>query len=153
LTSAGFSVTATDTFDSAHALLVSQPPSVLLAEIQLGIRNGLHLTLLARSRTPDIAVIVMSRFNDPAMQRHAEALGATFVLKPMTRWELFAALYQAALRAPRPNETVESNQPQREFVPTPRRETAAVSPDEQERRYRRRRRDIATFLLLEASRR
>jgi DNA-binding NtrC family response regulator len=153
LTSAGFSVTATDTFDSAHALLTAQPPSVLLTEIRLGIRTGLHLALLARSSTPDMTVIVMSRFHDPDMQRHAEALGATFVRKPMTKWELFAALYRAALRAPRPNETVESNQPLREFIPTPRRETAAARPDEQERRYRRRRRDIATFLLLEASRR
>jgi DNA-binding response OmpR family regulator len=137
LTSAGLLVTATDSFSSARALLVAAPPALLVTDVRLGIHSGLHLAILGRLRRPDMTVVVTSRFHDRVLQRGAEAIGATFVRKPMTTRKLFAALSRPPLEVPH-------------------RECGQVNGaglDAQERRYRRRRRDIATFLLLEASRR
>jgi DNA-binding NtrC family response regulator len=137
LTSAGLNVTATDSFNCAQALLVAAPPALLVTEIRLGVHSGLHLTILARLRRPDMTVIVTSRFHDRFLRRGAEALGASFVRKPLTTGKLLAVLSQPTLECPH----------------SQRRQMTGASHDKQERRYRKRRRDIATFLLLEASRR
>jgi DNA-binding NtrC family response regulator len=127
LTRAGLCVTAVDSFASARASLVARPPSLLVTELRLGSYNGLHLAFLGREVQPQIAVLVTSGLHDPGLQRDAEALGATFLRKPIAPAELLAALDRAA--SPRPD-----------------------SP-KRERRCGRRQRDIASFLLLEALRR
>jgi ActR/RegA family two-component response regulator len=153
LTSVGLDVTATDSFSRARALLVADPPAVLVTEIRLGSDNGLHLALLGRLRRPHMTVVVTSRFYDRFLRRNAEALGAAFVRKPTTAGGLFEALYRAALHEPNADATSGSTQPPPEWRPAKPRPTSAAGLDVQERRDRKRRREIATFLLLEASRR
>jgi len=97
LTSAGLIVTATDGFANAHARLVRRPPAVLVAEIRLGYYNGLHLAHIAHWMRRQMILVVTSRYRDPVLTRDAEALGATFVQKPLTPGGLLAALYRAAL--------------------------------------------------------
>ena len=98
LTSAGLIVTATDGFASARKRLVRQPPTLLVAEIRLGYHNGLHLAHIAHWMRRKMIVVVMSRYRDPVLMRDVEALGATFVQKPLTPGGLLATLYRAALR-------------------------------------------------------
>jgi DNA-binding NtrC family response regulator len=98
LTSAGLTVISTDSFSRARAYVTSEPPAVLVTAVRLGAYNGLHLALLARSMRPEISMVVTSCVPDRVLERDAHALGAVFSLKPMTKEELFAALYRAALR-------------------------------------------------------
>ena len=98
LTSAGLSVTATDGFARAHRLLVRQPPTLLVAEIRLGHHNGLHLAHIAHWMRRQMILLVTSRYRDPVLMRDIEALGATFVQKPLTPGGLLAPLYCAVLQ-------------------------------------------------------
>ena len=141
LTSFGFNVTGTDNFKSAQAVLFTEPPSLLVTDIFLGAYNGLHLVILGQSMRPRMTSVVMSGSIDQYLRRQAQALGTTLVQKPATTQEFFRALWHAAIREPNADALLESN------------ERAAASPERQERRYRKRRRDIATFLLLQGSRR
>lgn len=150
LTSARFSVTATNNFRDARALLVPHPPFVLVTEIRLGAYNGLHLALRGRSTRPHMTVVVTSAFTDPVLQREAERLGATFVPKPMTASELLAAVYRTALCQPNPNGTVEPIRTPFERRQGERRRSVAAGV-RQERRHGDRRRDITGLLFLAAS--
>jgi DNA-binding response OmpR family regulator len=120
LITAGFRVTAVDSFGLARSCLMARPPAVLVTELELGTDTGLQLARLGRSIRTGMTVAVMSRHRHLALERDADAMGAAFVQKPSTTATLLAALCAAAL-----------------YEPVPR--TA--------------RRDISTFLLLEAARR
>jgi DNA-binding response OmpR family regulator len=153
LSSAGLSVTGTGSFRSARASLREDPPpSVLVTEVRLGAYNGLHLALIGRSLSSHMTLVVTSRVHDRVLQRDAEELGATFVRTPMTPWELLAPLYRAALREPDADGTFESPSPP---PPCPNGDCIwlGTHPERQTRGDSRRRREIATFLLREASRR
>ena len=133
LMSAGVQVIEADNFRSARALLEARPPQLLLTEIQLGPDNGLHLALLGRLMSPQMSLVVTSRVCDLVLQQYGETFGAVFAQKPMTQGDLFTALVLAATREP----IVKSEVP-------------AATPNVRGRRCKRRRRDIASFLLLEA---
>ena len=96
LTAAGLIVTAADGFARARACLVRRPPAVLVTEIRLGKHNGLHLAHIGRWTWQPMILVVTSRYRDPVLTREAEALGATFVQKPLTPAGLLAPLYRAA---------------------------------------------------------
>jgi CheY-like chemotaxis protein len=121
LTSAGVAVIETDNFRTAWACLETQAPPLLITEFQLGTDNGLRLALLGRTMSPQMSLVLTSRCRDWALQRCAEALGAVVVQKPMTETEFFSTLI-----------------------------VAAAIPTVRGRRCKGRRRDIASFLLLEA---
>lgn len=101
LTSCGFDVTVADSFIKAKAHLGARAPTVLVTELRLADYNGLHLVLRGTSMRPDMAAIVLSSANDPGLQPDAEALGATFMLKPVDQKELVAATLRtvASLRS------------------------------------------------------
>ena len=153
LTSAGLTVTTADSFSSARALLTARPPAVLVTELRLGAHNGLHLALLGRSMKPHMAVIVTAGLNDRVMRRDAVALGAAFLLGPVTTGALLAAVYRTALREPNADGSVDAATSLFGDRFGASLQAAFARLDEPERRYSKRRRDIATFLFLEASRR
>ena len=98
LTSLGWRVVAAENFAQAKAVLASQPPAVLITALQLGDYNGLHLVLRAKSSTPQTAALITSTAADPVLLSEAEALGATFVLKPIPSQELTAAILRTVAR-------------------------------------------------------
>jgi DNA-binding response OmpR family regulator len=114
LTSAGLIVTATDGFASAHRRLVRQPPTVLVAEIRLGHHNGLHLAHIAHWMRRRMILVMTSRYRDPVLLRDTEALGATFMQKPLTPGALLTTLYRAALREGQPDKVLVWSPPPRE---------------------------------------
>lgn len=92
LSKAGFRVTVAETFFQAKPLLSTQPPSVLLAGVRLGAYNGLHLVLRGKAINPQMAALVTSPLPDTVLQAEAEAMGATFVVTPVTAQDLVAAV-------------------------------------------------------------
>jgi DNA-binding response OmpR family regulator len=145
LASAGFEVTTTNNYDDAHAVLVARPPLVLVTTIRLGAYNGLHLALRGRAENPAMVVIVTSSVPDPVLQRDAEEIGATFVLKPVAERDLLAAIYRTALRRPAADGTLEPVRPPFERRRAERRRfQAGIAAD---RRQAERRRDLARILL------
>lgn len=79
------------TFEAARECLAQDSPEVLLTDIRLDGMNGLYLVLLAQ-RLPNLSSIVMTAFDDPGLHREAEQLNARYLVKPMTRDELLAAI-------------------------------------------------------------
>jgi DNA-binding NtrC family response regulator len=98
LTKAGYSVIACDSFESAKRQLTTRPPEVLLADVRLGLFNGLQLAILARGVGPRMITFVMSAFDDASLRREATLCGAAFLHKPFTREEVVGAV-AAALSA------------------------------------------------------
>jgi DNA-binding NtrC family response regulator len=146
LTACRFHVTVAESFLKAKTHLSAHPPTVLLTEIRLAEYNGLHLVLRAKSVRPDIAALVMSSIADPVLQADAEAMGATFVLKPVSEQELTAAVFRTIFQA-----TTGSTAPIR--APFERRQSdrrAAVVPMPADRRNLERRRDLPSLLRLVA---
>jgi len=98
LSALGFQVTATESFEEARQSL-RVPPKLLVTEIRLGEFNGLHLVLRGLSARHDMAAIVTSTVDDPVIRTEAEAMGATFVLKPSTAGEMQAAIMRTVMRS------------------------------------------------------
>jgi DNA-binding NtrC family response regulator len=98
LTSAGFRVTAAESFAQAKPLLDSQPPSILVTAVRLEAYNGLHLVLRAKAVRPNIAAVVTSANEDAVLRADAEGMGATFIVTPVDEKDLVAAIYQTLFR-------------------------------------------------------
>jgi DNA-binding response OmpR family regulator len=103
LTTAGFIVTAIDSFVEARVYFAQQPPMVLVTDIRLRAYNGLQLVLRGRLISPSTAMVVTSALDDTVLRREAEQAGATFALKPITAAELCAVVVRTALRKPNPD--------------------------------------------------
>ena len=146
LASAGFQVTTTNNYEDAHAVLLARPPLMLVTTIRLGAYNGLHLALRGRAENPALVVAVTSSVPDPVLQRDAEEIGATFVLKPVSERDLLAAIYRTALRQPDADGLMKPVRPPFERRRAERRVTqmAGIAV---ERRQVERRRDCAAMLL------
>jgi DNA-binding response OmpR family regulator len=99
LTTAGFRVTAAESFVQAKPILLSQPPTILVTAVRLGAYNGLHLVLRAKSVRPEIAALVTSPENDAVLRADAEEMGATFVVTPLPEKDLIAAVLQTLFRS------------------------------------------------------
>jgi DNA-binding NtrC family response regulator len=150
LAMAGFDVTTTNNYEDAHAVLVARPPLVLVTTIRLGAYNGLHLALRGRDENPRMVIAVTSSVPDAVLQRDAEQIGATFILKPVTAADLLAAIHRTALRLPGPDGSLEPVRPPFERRRTDRRVSQALGLAA-ERRYAERRRDLAGVLLQAAA--
>lgn len=98
LGAAGFTVIGAATYKEALPLLLAATPSLLITEVRLGAYNGLQLAIRGRAERPGIALIVASGFHDAVLQRESEQFGATFVEKPVTPEELFAAVQRTLAR-------------------------------------------------------
>jgi DNA-binding response OmpR family regulator len=92
LTDEGFEVTVAETFAKAKDRLNTRPPTLLVTEVRLGEYNGLHLVLRGKAQRRTMAALVMSTLPDPVLQTEAEAMGATFLLKPLDSRDLLAAV-------------------------------------------------------------
>ena len=97
---AGLRVTVTRSFRRARALLLADPPSVLVTDVRPRLTKGLDLARLGRSLRPGMTQIVTSDRPDAECLRQIDAVGAAFVLAPMTEDRLLGALYRTALREP-----------------------------------------------------
>lgn len=93
--SLGYTFAVADDFHEAKRVLGTHPPDLLITHVRLGAYNGLQLVLRGRVTAPHMAAIVVSDGADPVLEREAEAMDATLVLKSADRDQWM----QAALRA------------------------------------------------------
>lgn len=96
LTDAGMRVTLVDTFAAAREHL-QRMPDLLISEVRLGAYNGLHLAM--RAKAAAIPAIILGE-TDPAMEREAQSLGATYVRTNGDLQDLTAALNAVGIRTP-----------------------------------------------------
>lgn len=145
LTDSWFDVTIADTFQKARTALTSGPPAVLVTEIRLAEYNGLHLVIYGKSIRSEMAAIVMSSEPDRTLETEAEALGATYMIKPVSCKDVQAALLRTISRLDIPARPLHPIRPPFERRVGERRASsgAAVAAD---RRRADRRRDLAKVL-------
>jgi DNA-binding NtrC family response regulator len=141
LTDQGFEVTVAESFAKGKDRLNMRPPVLLLTEIRLGEYNGLHLVLRGKAQRPNMAALVMSSHADPVLRAEAEAMGATFLVKPVETRELLAAVTRTLFQRDRAEGPI---RPPFERRRTERRAAIVViGPD---RRLGERRQDLASRL-------
>jgi CheY-like chemotaxis protein len=147
LTACRLRVTIAHTFANAKERINTRVPEVLVTAVRLAEYNGLQLVLRAKALRPSVAAIVMSSTADPVLQADGEAMGATFVQKPIVGTELATAVFRTMLRDK--GETASGPlRPPFERRVADRRVVPMVRP--QDRRSGDRRRDIVSLLRLVA---
>jgi len=83
LRDAEYLVTGAATYDAAKRLLAADAYDLLICDVRLRGFNGLNLVMQSRSEYPDMAVIIISGYDEPLMNLEASRYQATFVGKPI----------------------------------------------------------------------
>lgn len=100
LRDAGHHVTGAATYDAAKRLLSVSSFDLLVSDVRLRSFNGLNLVMQARNDHPDMAVIIMTGYDDPLIDLEAHRYHAPLVKKPL-RPAQFLQQVEASLQAVR----------------------------------------------------
>ena len=100
LRDAGHHVTGATTYDAARRLLNVSTFDLLITDVRLRSFNGLHLVRQSHADHPDMAVIVITGYDDPLVDLEAGRYRAQLVRKPLKPGE-FMTLVRSALAAVR----------------------------------------------------
>jgi len=92
LVARGKQVEACSTFEAGRRALRNGHFDSLITDVRLGVFNGLQLAVIARDEQPHIRIIVFSGFEDPVLRAEAAAVGADYLVKPVTGLELCTVL-------------------------------------------------------------
>lgn len=95
LRGAGYEVTATDDFADARMQIHVTKPSIVVADVRLGLFNGIQLGILAREIHQAIGIVIMSGFDDVVLRRDTAQMGAEYVTKPFATADLLSAVHRA----------------------------------------------------------
>ena len=85
-------IVACESFQAAREYLATHTPAVLVVDIRLKGHNGLQFVVWARDRRPETRCVVLTGFDDPVLRTEAVRLGARYLVKPITKSELLAAI-------------------------------------------------------------
>jgi DNA-binding response OmpR family regulator len=85
----GYRVLTATTFEAAQFALQTGYPDLVLTDIRLGEFNGLQLIALATDRMP---AVVMTGYDDVALENEARRLGAEYLVKPIPPGVLLSAI-------------------------------------------------------------
>jgi DNA-binding response OmpR family regulator len=83
LRDAGYNVTGATTYDAAKRLLAVSPFDLLISDVRLRSFNGLHLVMQTRTDHPEMAVIIITGYDDPMIELEAHRYRAELVRKPI----------------------------------------------------------------------
>ena len=95
LRDAGHHVTGASTYDAAKRLLAVTPFDLLITDVRLRSFNGLHLVMHTRADHPDMAVMIVTGYDDPMIELEAHRYRAELVRKPVRPAELQAKVLAA----------------------------------------------------------
>jgi DNA-binding response OmpR family regulator len=95
LRDAGHHVTGAATYDAAKRLLAVSPFDLLISDVRLRSFNGLHLVMQSRTEHPDMAVIIITGYDDPLIELEAHRYNAELVRKPLNPGEFFKTVNHA----------------------------------------------------------
>ena len=91
----GNHVTGAATYDAAKRLLAVGTFDLLISDVRLRSFNGLHLVMQTRSDHPDMAVIIITGYEDPMIELEAHRYRAELVRKPIRPAEFQAKVSTA----------------------------------------------------------
>jgi len=83
LRDADYDVTGAATYDAAKRMLAASSFDLLISDVRLRGFNGLTLVMKCRADYPDMAVIIISGYDEPLINLEASRYQATFVGKPI----------------------------------------------------------------------
>lgn len=83
LREAGYQVTPAIAYDRAKRLLLEASFDMLITDVRLRSFNGLHLVMQCRREHPDMALMIMTGYDEPLMELEASRYNAEFVRKPI----------------------------------------------------------------------
>jgi DNA-binding NtrC family response regulator len=96
LEAAGYHTQAAVNAEQAMADLTSEPPSVVVSDIEMPGRDGFWLADEIRRRYPDTAIVMMTGCLDTGMAVRSMRTGAMdYLRKPFTRDQLTSSLTRA----------------------------------------------------------
>ena len=98
LTGAGWVVRTASSFADAASMLES-PFAAFVFDVRLNAFNGLQLAHRVRQQNPDVTMVLVSGWEDPVLIREIEALGGTFLRKPLEASDLLSALERPPRRS------------------------------------------------------
>lgn len=105
LASQGYHVLVAEALESAVQMLIDSPVDLLIADLSLSGNaglEGLELIELARARSPDLGVVLLTAYGSPEVEAVARRLGAIDVLaKPAGTARIAELVRRSARRAPR----------------------------------------------------
>jgi CheY-like chemotaxis protein len=90
---AGYRVRRVPSFEEARIALAARP-ACLVAAVQLGIFNGLHLVLDGRANDAHLAAVVLDVRKDIALQADAHRLGAAYAVEPVEEGRFLSLVAQ-----------------------------------------------------------
>jgi len=96
----GYHVVTASSFEDACAKLGYLRPDAILADIQLGPYNGLHLVFRARVAHPAIAGFVTHAVADKVLAADADAAGVVYLVKPLKGSTFLPLLREELARRP-----------------------------------------------------
>jgi DNA-binding response OmpR family regulator len=88
LRAAGHHVTSCSTYENAKTLLSVGSYDLLITDVRLRSFNGLHLVMKVRAESPDMAIVIMTGYDDAMMELEARRYKAEFIRKPIHPNEL-----------------------------------------------------------------
>src|SRR5215218_7034774 len=83
LRDAGHHVTGAATYDAAKRLLAVTAFDLLVTDVRLRSFNGLHLVMQTHADQPEMAVIIITGYDDPLIELEAHRYHAELVRKPI----------------------------------------------------------------------
>jgi DNA-binding response OmpR family regulator len=95
LRDAEYHVTEAETYDAAKRLLAADPYDLLVTDVRLRAFNGLNLVKASRAESPEMAVIIISGYEDSLMEIEASRYQAHFVRKPIKPAEFLQTVASA----------------------------------------------------------
>jgi DNA-binding response OmpR family regulator len=83
LRDAGYLVTGATTYDAAKRLLALGAYDLLISDVRLRGFNGLNLIRQSHQEHPDMAMMIITGYDEPMIELEAGRYGAEFVRKPI----------------------------------------------------------------------
>lgn len=102
LRDAGYLVTGAATYDAAKRLLALGSFDLLISDVRLRGFNGLHLVRQSHQEQPDMAMIIITGYDEPMIELEAGRYGAELVRKPIKPPAFLAAVARALATVRRP---------------------------------------------------
>ena len=101
LRDSGYVVTGAGTYDAAKRLLALDSFDLLISDIRLRGFNGLNLIRQSHRDYPEMAMMIITGYDEPMMEIEAGRFGAEFVRKPIKPKEFIEAVGRALGRVHR----------------------------------------------------
>lgn len=96
----GHEATGAATYDEAKRLLGVSPFDLLVSDVRVRSFNGLHLVMHSRTAHPEMAIVIITGYDDPLIDLEAHRYHAELVRKPIQSADFLKAV-NAALGAVR----------------------------------------------------